>query len=192
MSVWVCSDKTSCGNSGVVHRAAPGIVHHYTCHYHPPISSIIIGDYKLMRHLNSGELKLFNIKTDYQEQVNLAAAMPGRAESMDAVRANYVKEVNGGTATQVRDALYDLMDEFGERAKAAYRKKLAILEAEMPVDFDLQKAALLRDLNKSLYKNELNKERCRRQAKHPSWRDSAPKQDAEEFVRSNWVDYTGD
>ena len=180
------------GNSGVVHRAAPGIVHHYTCHYHPPISSIIIGDYKLMRHLNSGELKLFNIKTDYQEQVNLAAAMPGRAESMDAVRANYVKEVNGGTATQVRDALYDLMDEFGERAKAAYRKKLAILEAEMPVDFDLQKAALLRDLNKSLYKNELNKERCRRQAKHTSWRDSAPKQDAEEFVRSNWVDYTGD
>lgn len=180
------------GNSGVVNRLAPGIVHHYTCNFHPPISSIIIGDYKLMRHLNSGEIKLFNIKTDYQEQVDLAAAMPGRAESMDAVRANYVKEVDGGTTAQVRDALYDLMDQFGERAKQAYRKKLAILKKEQPADIEMQKAALLRDLNDKLFKNELNKERCRRQAKHTSWRDSAPKQDAEEFVRFNWVDYTGD
>lgn len=180
------------GNSGVVNRAAPGIVHHYPCHYHPPISSIIIGDYKLMRHLNSGELKLFNIRTDYQEQVDLAVAMPGRAESMDAMRANYVKEVDGGTAAQVRDALYDLMDQFGERAKIAYRKKLAILEEQKPADFDTKKATLLQELNEKLFKNEWNKERCRRQARHSSWRDSAPKQDAEEYVRTNWVDYTGD
>ena len=45
------------GNNGVVKRVAPGILHHYTCHYHPPISSIIMGDYKLMRHLNSGEMR---------------------------------------------------------------------------------------------------------------------------------------
>ena len=38
------------GNTGTVERAAPGIIHHYTCHYHPPISSIVIGDYKLMKH----------------------------------------------------------------------------------------------------------------------------------------------
>ena len=54
------------GNAGVVDRSAPGIIHHYTCHYHPTISSIIIGDYKLMRQLNSGEIKLFNIQTDYR------------------------------------------------------------------------------------------------------------------------------
>ena len=88
--------------------------------------------------------------------------------------------------------LYDLMDQFGERAKQAYRKKLAILKKEQPADFEMQKAALLRDLNDKLFKNELNKERCRRQAKHTSWRDSAPKQDAEKHVRSTWVDYTGD
>jgi hypothetical protein len=61
-------------------RLAPGIIHHYTCHYHPPISSIIIGDYKLMRHLNTGEMKLFNIKTDYSEQENLAGTMPERVD----------------------------------------------------------------------------------------------------------------
>ena len=185
-------DVFSQGNSGIVNRAAPGIVHHYTCHFHPPISSIIIGDYKLMRHLNSGEIKLFNIKTDYQEQVDLAAAMPGRAESMDAVRANYVKEVDGGTTAQVREALYDLMDHFGERAKEAFHKKLILLKAQNPVDFEKQKVILLAELNAKLFKNEMNKERCRRQAKHTSWRDSAPKQDAEKHVRSTWVDYTGD
>jgi arylsulfatase A-like enzyme len=60
------------GNKGKVKRVAPGIIHHYTCHYHPPISSIIMGDYKLMRHLNSNEFKLFNLKTDYREEKNLA------------------------------------------------------------------------------------------------------------------------
>lgn len=180
------------GNEGVVNRAAPGIVHHYPCHYHPPISSIIIGDYKLMRHLNSGEIKLFNIKTDYQEQVDLSAAMPGRAESMDAVRANYVKEVDGGSTAQVREALYGLMDQFGDRAKQAYRKKLSVLKEQNAGDFETQKSALLAELNEKLFKNELNKERCRRQAKHTSWRDSAPKEDAEEYVRANWIDYTGD
>lgn len=185
-------DVFEMGNSGVVNRPAPGIVHHYPCHYHPPISSIIIGDYKLMRHLNSGEVKLFNIKTDYREQVDLAAAMPGRVESMDAVRANYVKEVDGGTAEQVRDALYDLMDQFGDRAKDAYRKKLALLKEKNPVNFEMQKSTLLQALNEKLFKNELNKERCRRQAKYNSWRDSAPKADAEEYVRSHWVDYAGD
>jgi hypothetical protein len=50
------------GNKGIVKRGAPGIVHHYTCHYHPPISSIIIGDFRLMKQLVTGEFKLFNIK----------------------------------------------------------------------------------------------------------------------------------
>ena len=180
------------GNAGVVNRAAPGIIHHYTCHYHPPISSIIIGDYKLMRHLNTGEIKLFNIKSDYREQVDLAAAMPERAGSMDAVRANYVKEVDGGTTVQVREALYDRMDLFGDRAKDAFHKKLAVLKEQNPADFEAQKASLLKELNERLFKNELNKEKCRRQAKYGSWRDSAPKDDAEKYVLSNWVDYTGD
>lgn len=180
------------GNEGSVKRGAPAIIHHYPCHYHPPISSIIIGDYKLMRHLNSGEIKLFNIRIDYREQHDLSAGMPERVRSMDAIRAKYVEDVDGGTAQQVRDALYDTMDAFGVRAKEAFNKKLADLKEQKPADFDAQKAAMLTELNKKLIKNEINKEKCRRQANFYSWRESVPKGDIEEFVLSYWVDYTGE
>lgn len=180
------------GNEGIVKRAAPGIIHHYPCHYHPPISSIIIGDYKLMRHLNSGEAKLFNIKDDYREEHDLYQSMPAKVAEMDAIREKYVEEVDGGTAEQVREALYDMMDTFGHRAKEAYKKKLADLKEQKPTDFDAQKAAMLKDLNEKLIKNEINKEKCRRQATFDSWRESAPKEGVEEFVLSSWVDYTGE
>ena len=68
---WKLRDVFENGNHGKVVRAAPGGIQHYPCHYHPPISSITIGDDKLMRHLNSGEAKLFNIGDDYREQHDL-------------------------------------------------------------------------------------------------------------------------
>jgi arylsulfatase A len=176
------------GNQGKVKRSAPGIIHHYPCHYHPPISSIIIGDYKLMRHLHSGELKLFNIKTDYREQNNLASEMPGKVASMDSIRRNYVHEVDGGTIGQVRQALIDKMDEFSRKSKEGFRKKLDQLEEEKPTDYAARKKALLKELNQKLIKNEINKEKSKRYASFESWRESPPKQDAEKAVLDRWVD----
>ena len=178
------------GNKGQVERTAPGIVHHYPCHYHPPISSIIIGDYKLMRHLNSGELRLYNLKTDYREEHNLYETMPDKVASMDSIRREYVEEVNGGTAEQVRDALYKTMDRFGNQSKEGFRKKVTDLEKENPPNLAAQKAALLNDLNEKLKKNELNKEKTRLQTDFHSWRESSPKNDAEKNVDARWSDLT--
>ncbi len=178
------------GNQGKVKRAAPGIIHHYPCHYHPPISSIIIGDYKLMHHLNSGEIKLFNLREDYREENNLYLDMPDKVAEMDAIRRKYVEEVDGGTAEQVREALYKTMDRFGSQSKEGFRKKLAELEEEKPSDLAAKKAALLKDLNEKLKKNELNKEKTRLHALNHSWLDGAPKNEAEENVEAKWVDLT--
>jgi arylsulfatase A len=178
------------GNKGKVKRGAPGIIHHYTCHYHPPISSIIIGDYKLMRHLNSGEFRLFNLKDDYCEEHDLHTAMPDKVHMMDTALRKYVKEVDGGTAEQVREALYKTMDKFGNQSKEGFRKKLAQLKEENPSDLEAQKAALLKDLNQKLKKNELNKEKTRLHAEFHSWRESAPKKNAEANVEAKWVDLT--
>jgi arylsulfatase A-like enzyme len=180
------------GNKGKVERAAPGIIHHYPCHYHPPISSIIIGDYKLMRHLNSGEIKLFNIKDDYREEHDLHTAMPDRVAEMDEIRRKYVKEVDGGTAEQVREALYKTMDRFSSQSKDGFRKKLAQLKEENPSDLEAQKAALLKELNQKLKKNELNKEKTRLHAQSHSWREGSPKREAEENVDAKWKDLTED
>lgn len=178
------------GNQGKVNRAAPGIIHHYPCHYHPPISSIIIGDYKMMRHLNSGEIKLFNIRKDYREQNNLRGSMLEKVSEMDAIRRKYVEEVDGGTAEQVREALYKTMDRFSSQSKDGFRKKLAQLEEDNPPDLEVKKAALLKDLNQKLKKNALNKEKTRLHARLYSWREGASKNEAEANVEAEWVDLT--
>ena len=104
----------------------------------------MIGDYKLMKHLVSGEYKLFNIQKDYGEENNLAAQMPEKVASMDAIREQYIKDVDGGQITEVYQALYDLMDEFSRRAHETYQRDLAVLQAKSPTDFDAQKAVLLK------------------------------------------------
>jgi len=180
------------GNKGKVKRAAPGIIHHYPCHYHPPISSIIIGDYKFMRHLNSGEIRLFNLKNDYREEHDLHTAMPDKVHTMGTILRKYVEEVDGGTAEQVREALYKTMDRFSRQSKDGFRKKLAQLKKENPSDLEARKAALLKELNQKLKKNAVNKEKTRLQAQFFSWRESAPKSKAEENVEAKWKDLTED
>ncbi len=181
-------DVFSRGNSGSVKRPVPGIIHHYPCHYHPPISSIMIGDYKLMRHLNSGEIKLFNLKIDYREEHDLASRMPEKVATMDALRRKYVEEVDGGTIEQVRQALIDKMDTFSQKSREGFAKKLAQLTEEAPPDLEARKKALLKELNEKLIKNEVNKEKSRRYVSSVSWRESPPKDDAEKAVRDRWVD----
>ncbi|MEO0416894.1 MAG: hypothetical protein AAF226_18295, partial [Verrucomicrobiota bacterium] len=121
-----------------------------------------------------------------------ADAMPEKVAEMDTIRKAYVDEVDGGTAQEVREALYKLMDIFSERSKEGYHKKLAQLKEENPADLAERKAALLKDLNKGLIKNEMNKEKCRRQAENHSWREGISNVGIQEYVESKWEDYTGE
>ena len=116
--------------------------------------------------------------------------MHERAAQMDALRQAYVDEFDGGKIEEVRQALYDRMDEFSRRSKEAFKKKLEILEEQNPPNLEKRKSALLRELNDKLIKNEINKEKCRRFASFSSWRESPSKSDAEEAVRARLVDVT--
>lgn len=177
------------GNKGKVKRIAPGIIHHYTCHYHPPISSIIMGDYKLMRHLNSNEFKLFNLKSDYREEKNLASAMPEKVKEMDQACRKYVKKVDGGTAEQVRQAHHKLMDHFSQQSVYFYRKRLAVLKEQSLPDFEDRKAKMLKQLNDDLFKNVVNKEKTNVQRTLYSWREGPEKKEAEKNARIKFVEF---
>ena len=177
------------GNKGKVKRVAPGIIHHYTCHYHPPISSIIRGDYKLMRHLNSNEFKLFNLKNDYREEMNLAAEMPEKVRELDEICRNYVKKVNGGTAEQVRQAHHKLMDHFSQQSVFHYRKRLAALKEQNLPDFEDRKAKMLKQLNDNLFKNLVNKEKTNLHRELHAWREGSEKNLAEENALAKWVEF---
>jgi arylsulfatase A-like enzyme len=178
------------GNKGKVKRVAPGIIHHYTCHYHPPISSIIMGDYKLMRHLNSNEFKLFNLKTDYREEKNLASAMPEKVEEIDQACRKYVKKVDGGTAEQVRQAHHKLMDHFSQQSVDGYKKKLAALKQQNLSDFEDRKAAMLKELNQNLFKNVVNKEKTNVHRTLYSWREGPEVKEAEKNARIKFVEFS--
>ena len=177
------------GNKGKVKRIAPGIIHHYTCHYHPPISSIIMGDYKLMRHLNSNEFKLFNLKSDYREEKNLASAMPEKVKEMDQACRKYVKKVDGGTAEQVRQAHHKLMDHFSQQSVYFYRKRLAVLKEQSLPDFEDRKAKMLKQLNDDLFKNIVNKEKTNVHRTLYSWREGPEKKEAEKNARIKFVEF---
>ena len=178
------------GNKGKVKRVAPGIIHHYTCHYHPPISSIIMGDYKLMRHLNSNEFKLFNLKSDYREEKNLASTMPKKVEEMDQACRKYVKKVDGGTAEQVRQAHHKLMDHFSQQSVYFYRKRLAVLKEQSLPDFEDRKAKMLKQLNDDLFKNIVNKEKTNVHRTLYSWREGPEVKEAEKNARTKFVEFS--
>ena len=143
-----------------------------------------------MRHLNSGEFLLFNLKNDYREEKNLASAMPEKVKEMDQVCRKYITKVEGGTAEQVRQAHHKLMDHFSQQSIDGYRKKLADLKEQNVSDFEDRKAAMLKVLNQNLFKNVVNKEKTNVHRTHYSWREGPEKNTAEKNARMKFVEFS--
>jgi arylsulfatase A len=64
------------GNAGKLAKRDTGLVFHFPAFYTVPITSCRDGDFKLMRHLNSGEIKLFDVAKDMGETKDLSKSMP--------------------------------------------------------------------------------------------------------------------
>jgi hypothetical protein len=160
------------GNDGSVTRNAPGLIFHYPCHFHPPISLIRIGDYKLMRHLNSGEFRLFNVATDYAEQQNLAEQLPEKVKEMDQILSQYVAYVDGGTVSEVYSAYFEWLDEGLRKKEERFERDLATLKKTNPPNLEKQVAKLEVDLQAAWREHAAKTAICKDQMKNPSWRES--------------------
>ncbi len=93
------------GNEGKVDRNTPFLVFHYPYYAGVPISAIRMGDYKFMRHLNTGETRLHNVATDMGEENNLIESMPEKAAELDKLLKDYVAKVGA----------WDIEDVYRER-----------------------------------------------------------------------------
>lgn len=160
------------GNAGEVRRNAPGLIFHYTCHYHPPISVIRIGDYKLMRHLNSGEFKLFNVATDYVEEHDLAAQLPEKAAEMDQTCRQYVAHVDGGTVSEVYAAYFEWLDDSMRKKKERIHRDLESLKLENRPDLEKLRAELEEELQATKREHAAKTAICQDQMTNHSWRES--------------------
>lgn len=89
------------GNEGTLAKRDTGFVFHFPAHYTVPITAYRKGDYKLMRQLNSGELKLFNVVNDMGETNDLANELPGKTAEMVRDLDAYLDKVGAWTMQEV-------------------------------------------------------------------------------------------
>ena len=89
------------GNDGQLVQRDTGLVFHFPAHYTVPITSYRDGDYKLMRHLNTGEIKLFNVVRDMGESNDLSKTMPEKTVDMVRKLDAYLEKVGAWKMEEV-------------------------------------------------------------------------------------------
>ena len=89
------------GNDGKLATRDTGFVFHFPAHYTVPITAFRSGDFKLMRHLNSGEIKLFNVVKDMGETNDLMKQMPEKTTKMVQQLDAYLQKVGAWTMDEV-------------------------------------------------------------------------------------------
>ena len=89
------------GNDGKLATRDTGFIFHFPAHYTVPITAFRSGDFKLMRHLNSGEIKLFNVVKDMGETNDLTKQMPEKTAEMVRQLDAYLQSVGAWTMDEV-------------------------------------------------------------------------------------------
>ena len=74
---------------------------HFPAYYTVPITSYRDGDFKLMRHLNTGEIKLFNVAKDMGETDDLSKTMPEKTSDMVRKLDAYLEKVGAWEMNEV-------------------------------------------------------------------------------------------
>ena len=87
------------GKKNAIKRPSEELVFHFP-HYQSdftPHSSIILGEMKLLKIYETGELKLFNLTKDITESNNLAKELPEQADMLSKRLDAYLQKVGGKT-----------------------------------------------------------------------------------------------
>jgi arylsulfatase A-like enzyme len=116
------------GNAGKLAKRESGFVFHFPAFYTTPITAFRLGDYKLMRQLNTGEIKLFNVAEDIGESKELSKKMPRKVKEMVLKLDAYLRRVGAWTMNEVYDTRQEELDEWirqDQRRITENRKKLA-------------------------------------------------------------------
>ena len=105
------------GNAGQLAERDTGFVFHFPAFYTTPITSFRAGDYKLMRQLNTGEIKLFNVADDMGETKELSKERPKKTAEMVRELDAYLEKVGAWTMEEVYDTRQEELEEWIERDK---------------------------------------------------------------------------
>jgi arylsulfatase A-like enzyme len=158
------------GNDGQLAKRDTGLVFHFPAHYTVPITSYRDGDYKLMRHLNSGEIKLFNVARDMGESNDLSKTMPEKTSAMVGRLDDYLEKVGAWKMEEV----YETRAEELEKWIADDKEKIAKIDQQLQAnDLDANERKKLQAELKSLQSRQAhhlnNLEKLRQDRKSARW-----------------------
>jgi len=115
------------GDEGRVERLRPFLVFHYPYYAGVPISAIRMGDYKFMRHLNTGETRLYNVVNDLGEEQDLAAKEPSKASELDRRLTEYLQEVDAETAEDMHRVRIEMLQDELKQLSADHPRRETLL-----------------------------------------------------------------
>ncbi len=145
------------GNDGKLAKRDTGLVFHFPAYYTVPITSYRDGDFKLMRHLNTGEVKLFNVSEDMGESRELSKTMPEKTTDMIERLDLYLEKVGAWTMKEVYATRQEELDEWIEREQeriASIERELA--DGGLSADESKKLKAEMKTAKKNLEKHRLN------------------------------------
>lgn len=90
------------GNEGSVKRGEEALIFHFPWFNGEPETAIRMGDYKLIKNIDSRELWLFNLAKDIEESNNLAESMPEKTEALHSYLNNYLDAVDAEHVMDLR------------------------------------------------------------------------------------------
>lgn len=90
------------GNGGEVRRRAEPLIFHYPWFDNVPMSTIRLGDYKLVKDLNTNQSRLFDVSKDIEESRDLSSSMPELAKQLHEKLTAYLKEVDAEKLEDLR------------------------------------------------------------------------------------------
>ena len=131
------------GNEGKLPKRDTGLVFHFPAYYTVPITSYRDGDFKLMRHLNTGEIKLFDVAKDMGETKDLTNSMPEKRNAMVVKLDAYLKKVGAWTMEEVYETRLDELDKWiaeKQQQISEYEKKLKESPSEKQIRQQLKQA----------------------------------------------------
>ena len=90
------------GDSALINRPNDALIFHFPWYNGEPESAIRSGDYKLLKNLDSGQATLYNVKSDYAEQNDLALAKPELFSTLERQMDEYLASVGAEKVNELR------------------------------------------------------------------------------------------
>jgi arylsulfatase A-like enzyme len=96
------ADAFKQGNVATIKRPNDALIFHFPWYNGEPESAIRIGQYKLLKNIDTGVSALYDLKNDYAESNDLSAQFPKVKASMEGKLTSYLSSVKAETVNELR------------------------------------------------------------------------------------------